>query len=88
MNYDTVEELTLELALYPNRKKEILKDAAMHCEYGWFAVANDGNCALFNNDYELDDINKVKRLTFTMIPQDVHRINIPSSVTMIDEYAF
>ena len=88
MQYDTIEELMLELSLYPNKKHQTLKDCAKHCKYGWFAIAKDGNCALFDDNGNLDDISKVKRLTFTMVPKDIKKIIIPAAIKTIDEYAF
>ena len=88
MQYDTIEELILELALYPNRKIDILKDCAKKCSYGWFTVAKDGNCALFDENYELDDISKVKSIESNMILRRIEKINIPDNVTSIGKNAF
>ena len=88
MQYDTIEELTLELALYPNKKLDILEDCARKCKHGWFTVAKDGNCALFDENGELDDINKVKSINEGMIPKDIEKIIIPDSAMNIWDDAF
>lgn len=93
MQYDTIEELTLELSLYPNRKKEILEDCAKPCQYGWykhgwFAVAKDGNCALFDDNGELNDISQIKNLTKDMLPDKIERINIPDGIEILNENLF
>ena len=88
MQYDTIEELTLELALYPNKKIDILEDCAKKCKYGWFTVAKDGNCALFDDNCELDDISKVKSIDEHMVKKDISKIIVPENVVDIKEYAF
>lgn len=88
MQYDTIEELILELALYPNKKLDILRECAGKCEYGWFAIAKDGNCALFDKTGELDDINKVKSINEDMILDMIPRFIMPDSVNYISYWAF
>lgn len=87
--YDTIEELMLELALYPNRKKQIVSSVGFKLwSNDYFVVAKDGNCALFNKKGDLDDINKVTMITDSMVPRDQICINIPESVTNIGSAAF
>lgn len=89
MQYDTIEELMLELSLYPNRKLDILKDCARDWYgHGWFIVAKDGNCALFDKHGELDDIRKMHVIGESMIPKDIKKINIPDGVDDIGIDAF
>lgn len=85
MQYDTIEELTLELALYPSRKLDILKSCGHEYESGssWFVVAKDGNCALFDKNGDIDDLSRVKYIDLNMTPKDMERINIPKSVKCI-----
>ena len=88
MQYDTIEELMLELSLYPNKKIDILEDCAKHCKYGWFAVAKDGQCALFDKNGELDDISKVKTIKEDMILGMIPRFIMPNSVISVFNWAF
>ena len=57
-------------------------------EKHWFAIAEDGSCALFDKDYKIDDLSKVKTITNEMIRKDITSISIPDSVESIGEAAF
>lgn len=87
IKYDCLEEFLMELALYPNKKQEIFRETCCKMDIGWFTVFKDGNCALFNNRYELDDINKIKQLTAGMVSKSVEKLNVPDSVTELLPYA-
>ena len=58
----------------------------------WFAVAKDGECALFKSDGKLDDVSKIKKfkaiLTSAYFSNTIKKIIIPSSVVTIDRAAF
>ena len=90
--YSSIEELTLTLALYPNQRKDIIEEAGMKFkldgEYAFFVVAEDGNCALFNDRYELDDLSKIEILNEEMIQNSIKKINVPENVKSICDSAF
>lgn len=88
MQYDTIEEITLDLALYPARKNDILNDCACKFEYGWFAVAKDGNCAFFTEDGDLGDINGIKWIDKKMVMKPLTKISIPDGIVHINDKAF
>ena len=86
--YDTIEELTLELALYPNRKKDIIEDCAYQSDDGWVTLAKDGNFGLFNRDLELDDISNIKYINGNIIPKNQEVVNLPPNLKVIGEHTF
>ena len=69
--YSSIEELTLTLALYPNQKQAIIEEAGaklmLDSKDAFFVVAEDGNCALFNENGYIDDLAKVKYIAEYMI---------------------
>lgn len=88
IQYDTIEELILELALYPNRKKDIIEDCAYQSDDGWVTLAKDGNFGLFNKDLKLDDISNIKYINGNIIPKYQEVINLPPNLKVIGEYTF
>lgn len=88
MQYDCLEELMMELSLYPTKALDIIKRCAMPYGSYWFVVFKDGNCALFDEDGQLDDVNKVKYVTERMIPAYIKKIILPDSVVKIYPWAF
>ena len=90
--YSSIEELVLTLALYPTQKQAILEEAGkkfkLNGQDAWFVIAEDGNCALFNNNFELDDLSKINKISYQMILRDIKKINIPDSVKIIEPLAF
>ena len=64
------------------------KDFELDGEKHWFVVAEDGSCALFDKEYNIDDLSKVKEITDEMIREDITSIIIPDSVDRIGYKAF
>lgn len=88
--FDTIEELMLELALYPASTAQILSNTVgiKHYYGGWFAVAKDGNCADFDRHAKIQDLSLVTEIDAAMIDRNVLKINIPDNVKHIGYGAF
>lgn len=85
MSYSCLEELQVSLNLNLSDKTKILSNAGCKYDDNWFIVTDDGNCHLFDNDGNLDDIAKVE---FLCIKLDIKKIIVPCNVTTIGSYAF
>ena len=64
------------------------KEFYINREKHWFVVAEDGSCALFDKECNIDDLSKVKTITNEMVSEDITSINIPNSVESIGNGAF
>ena len=88
MSYSCLEELQVSLNLNLSDKTKILSDAGRKYNNNyWFIVTDDGNCHLFDNDGNLDDIAKVKCLDKNCVKRDIKKIIIPCNMMSIGSYA-
>ena len=94
MDYQTIDQLIIAMDFADDPEKlNMLKSYGREFEldgqkYYWFAIAEDGSCALFDKDYNIDDLSKIKEITNEMIRKDIKCIIIPDSVKSIEEGAF
>ena len=93
MDYQTIDQLIIAMDFADDPEKlNALKSNGRYFyidrKKHWFVVAEDGSCALFDKDYNIDDLSKVKEITNEMIRKDIKCINIPGSVKSIREKAF
>lgn len=92
-SYDCIEELMMDLALYPNKKEAIIREAGNRIYQpanGYIIVTNDGKCWFFNADYELADISKIglNTLSSKIMPDNIVNVIVPETITHIGAYAF
>ena len=85
----TITDLQIQLDLHFDDKAKVLRDVACDIHKGFFFVdSEDGQCYLFDESGNLDDIAKVKTLKEKYIKKDIKKIIIPNSVTNIEGYTF
>lgn len=83
--YDCLEELMMELALYPGKERQILDKAgcAKFWLGGWFIVFKNGECALFGSDYQPKPLDNIYVLYPDMTPANMVKMIVPDSVEKI-----
>ena len=87
----TINELRIQLDLYPENKINILKDIAQECDEGYlFVDSSNGHCYLFNENGNEDDVKKVKNIKEWAFYKckSLTSIIIPNSVRSIKDWAF
>lgn len=89
--YGSIDELKLMLTLYPNQVKSILYEAGesftvMLGKDAFFVVAEDGNCAAFDENGKI--VSSPQVIYRFMVPDALKKINIPEGVIDIESNAF
>ena len=88
-SYPSYELLAVDLDLHFFDKLSILRQIGnLLIDGSWFVVTDDGQCHLFDEKGNLDDINKLHALHEDYINKSIKKIIIPDSVTSIENYAF
>ena len=82
----TYEELKINLDLYD--PEDILSSVGKQWNGCWFVVCDEGDCHLFKDNGEEDDIRKVDRICNSMILPYIKKIIIPEGVTIISRDTF
>ena len=89
----TYPELQIQLGLNPDNRVNVFGnvDTCRWTEYGYlFVDQEDGQCYLFDEDGNLDDIRKIKSIEYSTFAdcKSLTRIQIPDSVKSIGDRAF
>ena len=86
----TINELHIQLDLYPENRIDILEDVAQECDGGYLFVDSvDGHCYLFDENRNEDDIKKLIKIDDEMFfDSNIESIIIPDSVKSIGYDAF
>ena len=84
-----ITEFQILLDLNKGNERSILKEHASWTNDGYFFVdSEDGQCYLFDNNGQLDDIKKIDAIYERYINKDIKKIVIPKCVKSIGNAAF
>ena len=85
----TIIELQILFDLNYDNKVKILNDVASKIDLGYFFIdSENGHCYLFDEQGNINNINKIKEIKCSYIKNDIEKIIVPNSIKYIEYSAF